>query len=136
MSKTKSLTADQIMRAADTTALVPVEVPEWGGRVYVGVMTAGEKDAYEKINYDEGRKGSRRRVRARFAALVCRDENGNRLFPDPLAEGTLAVNQLCEKSAVALDRIWEAGQSLNFLDLDAQRALAKNSAATTDSSSS
>ena len=38
-----ALTADQIL-AADDMGLKEVAVPEWGGSVFIRVMTVGERD--------------------------------------------------------------------------------------------
>jgi len=41
-----TLTRDAIL-AANDTKLVPVEIPEWGGTVYVRPMTGAERDSYD-----------------------------------------------------------------------------------------
>ena len=43
-----TLTADQIL-AADDLGLLEIAVPEWGGSVFVRVMSVGERDSYEKL---------------------------------------------------------------------------------------
>ena len=43
----KLLSRDEILAASDLTKEL-VEVPEWGGSVYVRAMTGTERDSYEE----------------------------------------------------------------------------------------
>lgn len=117
------LTRDQIMAAEDlTTEIVPV--PEWGGEVIVKALTGRERDAFEASIAGE-RSGRRvkmdlENVRARFVATCVVDEKGQPLFyPSDVA-------LLGEKSAAALQRVFEAGQRLSGLTNDDVEELAKN----------
>ena len=42
----ESLSRDQILKAADLK-VEKVDVPEWGGAIYLKVMSVGERDSYE-----------------------------------------------------------------------------------------
>ncbi|MFO8014747.1 MAG: phage tail assembly chaperone [Phycisphaerae bacterium] len=108
---------DAILAAEDTTT-ERLSVPEWGGDVYVRVMTAAERDAWENDLYARQQKGQAlKNVRARLAVRVLVDEAGRRLFSDDDAAA------LGAKSGRALDRIFEAAQRLNGLGPEDVEAL-------------
>lgn len=112
MSKTKILSAADI-RGVDDSKKELVEVPEWGGSVYVRNMTAKERDDFDASLRAEaetspaGNKGEGDNLRARLAAATCCDEAGKLLF-------TLAdVELLGQKSASALNRLFQVALRLN-----------------------
>ena len=89
-----------------------VEVPEWGGAIYVRIMTGMQRDTFEgKVLRDRenGDLGGLRGVRAWLVALTACDETGNCIFQ----LGDIA--DLGEKSSVALDRIFAVALRLNKL---------------------
>jgi len=105
------LTKDAILSAHDTK-LEKVDVPEWGGSVYVRVMSGAERDAFEEECHEPTRKGMKLRaanIRARLAVRVVCDEGGKRVFADSDAVA------LGKKSSKALDRIWEAANKLSAI---------------------
>jgi len=98
-----------------------VQVPEWGGDVYVSTLTGTQRDAFEQSM--QGKKGKLNldNVRARFAVLTIVDDQGKRLFTDA------DVKALGEKSAAALDRVFAVAQRLNgFSNSDAQEIITGN----------
>ena len=102
---------DQILGAVDLPT-VDVEVPEWGGTVRVRMMTGGERDAFEAGTITRhGRKIEQNlvNIRARLVALCVVDEKGQRLFSEADAAA------LGQKSAAALNRVFNAAQQLNAL---------------------
>ncbi len=104
-----SLNRDAIL-AADDLKRECVEVPEWGGRVYVRVMTGTERDEWERQILDSrgpDNKTNLSNARARLAILCACGEDGQRLFTDGDLE---AVG---DKSAAALERIFDAALKLN-----------------------
>jgi hypothetical protein len=114
------LTKDQILSTNDLTKEL-VEVPEWGGAVYVRTMTGAERDSFEaQILGDDYKERNYRNVRATLCSLTIVDEDGKRLFSD--AE----VTKLGAKSAAAIDRIFNVAQRLNGLSKDDVEDLAKN----------
>ena len=115
------LNAETILAAADLPREM-VTVPEWGGMVYVRTMTGGERDAWE-LSLTDGEKRNLSNVRARLAVLVMVDEFGARLFRDDQADA------LGEKSAAALDRIFDVAIRLNKLSQQDVEDLEKNSVA-------
>ncbi len=117
------LTRDQIMQADDLRTET-VAVPEWGGEVIVKALTGRERDRFEASIAGE-RQGKRvkldlENIRARFVAACVVDEAGQPLFyPSDVA-------LLGEKSAAALQRVFEVGQRLSGLSDDDVEELAGN----------
>lgn len=108
--------------AADDLPVERVEVPEWGGAVYVRTMTGTEVDEFDAWLSGRGKarheRPSDRAARGRLAALVLCDERGRRLFSDDDAA------MLGDKSGRALDRVCLAGRKLsgmNAEDLEAAK---------------
>ena len=110
------LSASQIISANDTK-VEPVEVPEWGGTVYVRVLRGTDRDQFEEwINKEKDRA-----VRCRFLVLSLCDERGSLLFtPDQ-------VSQLGEKSGDVLARVFDRAWDINYLSAKAVDALGKDS---------
>jgi len=113
-----SLTKDQIL-AADDLGLLEVEVKEWGGSVFIRVMTCGERDAYENdwvLNKSKGVEN----FRTKFLAKCLCDEKGERLFSD--AE----IEKFARKSAKVMARVWQRAMEHNALTDKDVEELAKN----------
>ncbi len=91
----------------DDSQVELVEMPEWGGSVYVKALKSADKDAFDNIISREGTDEAASNFRARFAALCVCDEHGTRLFEDEDAEA------LGKKSASALSRVFDAASKLN-----------------------
>jgi len=92
-----------------------VQVPEWGGDVYVSTLNGTQRDAFEQSMQGKKNKLNLDNVRARFAVLTLVDDKGVRLFSDADAK------VLGEKSAAALDRVFAVAQRLNgFSSQDAE----------------
>lgn len=125
LSKEAILSADDLVKEL-------VEVPEWGGAVYVRALTGAERDAFEQSMVEmrtvrQGRKQETVRemrlqnIRARLCALTICDEEGNRLFTDA------DVQALGRKSASALNRVFQVAQRLSGLTDEDVEELAGNS---------
>ena len=113
-----ALSKEQIL-AADDMGLKEVEVPEWGGNVFVRVMTVGERDSYENewiVNKNKGVEN----FRSKFLQRVLRDEKGELLFT------ASEIDLLAKKSARVITRIWEAAMKHNALSDGDVEELAKN----------
>lgn len=106
----KILTAEEILKADDSPREL-VEVPEWGGAVYVRTISGAERDQYETegISLKTGKlqREAVETTRARLVALCAVGEDGKRLFNPSDVMG------LARKSARALDRVFEAAARLN-----------------------
>lgn len=83
----RALSRDDIlgMTSAGPT-VTKLEVPEWGGHVYLREMTALERDRFEtQLASERDGKPSAMRASAtaRLVGLCVCDEKGDRLFPAP-----------------------------------------------------
>ena len=107
------LTRDQIL-SADDRRLEEVQVPEWGGSIFVRVMSGRDRDKFE-FDCQKGKEevGHVPDFRAKFVASIACDENGELLFSES------DIEQLGSKSASALDRILNRGLELAGMDPDA-----------------
>lgn len=99
------LTRDAVLTAQDLP-LEKVDVPEWGGSVYVRGMSGVDRDSFEQ-SLMVGGEFSSVNVRAKIVVRTACDENGQRIFTDADADAVGARN------AAALTRIYEAGQRLS-----------------------
>lgn len=103
------LKRDDILAAADIVTEL-VAVPEWGGEVYVKGMTGAERDKFEGgIVEMRGKSQSLNmaNVRAKLASFTICDEKGKRLFSEK------DIDALAQKSAAALQRVFEVAQRLS-----------------------
>lgn len=89
--------------AADDNKLDKVDVPEWGGSVYIKVLSGTDRDSFEESYSEQKMKN----FRSRFLVLTLCDEKGERLFTE--AE----VDELGKKSAVVLARLFDKSWALN-----------------------
>lgn len=104
-----SLTRDQILQAQDIKT-ESVDVPEWGGNVYVKGMTGAERDAFEGSIVETRGKNTHvnvRNLRAKLVAQSVCDENGEPLFTPK------DVDALGKKSAAALQRVFDVASRLS-----------------------
>ena len=101
-----SLTRDEILNSSDASeSLQEVAVPEWGGSVFVRVMSGSQRDRFEAaFTKDPGNN-----LRARMASYVIADENGKPIFTEADIVG------LGEKSASALSRVFDVAVKVNAL---------------------
>lgn len=88
-----------------------IEVPEWGGAVRLRTLTGGERDKFEADSMTMNKKGTPQmnlvNMRARLVALCAVDEGGKRMFSDS------EVTRLGSKSALAINRLFDAARKLN-----------------------
>lgn len=103
--------------AANRTEIREVAVPALGGSVFVRVITAGERDAFEAASNAEKIPT----FRARLVQLCACDENGARVF-EPAD-----VPSLSTLPAKVLDPIVKAAIEVNAMGADAVEDAAKNS---------
>ena len=117
------LTRDAILQAQDLQ-YEDVDVPEWGGTVRVRTLTGRERDAFEQSVVEQKGKNTKtnlRNIRAKLVALTVIDGEGKRMF------NTSDIELLGEKSANALDRLFDAARRLSGLRDEDVEELAKNS---------
>lgn len=102
------LNRDAILESNDLIS-EEVQVPEWGGSVFVREMSGADRDAWEASLINDKGKTNLENIRARMVSFCVVDEHGNRLFSDK------DVDLLGKKSGKALDRITSVAQRLNKL---------------------
>lgn len=112
-----ALTAEQIIAASDIETEA-VDVPEWGGKVFIHGLSAVEVDAYNRSLVVMDGKGNTTvgrldNVRASLVVRCLVDEDGVRLFEDRQAK------ELGKKSSAVIQRLWEVARRLSRMD-DAQ----------------
>lgn len=134
-----ALTKDQILQADDLPR-VRVDVPEWAPKgtpaaeafVFVRMLTASEKDAFDDENYKlKGKETivNRQHFTARLLARVLCDDNGKALF-------TLTdLAALGKKSEHVMARLEEAALKLSKMDNEAEEELADPTGVPANSSS-
>lgn len=123
MSKPTLLTKELILQVQDVQIEL-IEVPEWGGAVYVKGLTGAERDAFESTIIQQKGKSqtvNMRNVRAKLLQLTIVDDKGNRLFS---AED---IGALGSKSAKAIERLFEAASRLSGISAADAEELSKNS---------
>ena len=116
------LTRDDILRANDSQ-MEAVDVPEWGGQVLVKGLSGTERDRFEQDSIDQRGKTTKlnfTNIRARLLVLCLVDEQGNRLFQRS------DIDMLGQKSAAALNRVFEVARRLSGLNQEDVEELAEN----------
>ncbi len=113
------LTKDQILNV-DDRKYEKVEVPEWGGFVFVSVMSGWERDKYEMDMFNRSKDGESPNIRGSLCALCIVDTEGSRLF----SHGEMG--ELANKSGRALDRVFDVAQKLNGMGDEKLKELEKN----------
>ena len=125
------LSREQILSASDLK-IEEVQVPEWGGSVFVQSLNGKARDKFESTRFKL--KGDtvemiHDNTRAVLVSLCACDEAGTLLF----SEGDVAA--LGAKNAAALDRVFEVAQRLSGLrGKDVEEKLKNSAAVQTDSS--
>ena len=113
-----SLSRDAILECPDAN-IVPVEVPEWGGVVYVKELTAEERSRYDILLFKDG-KVDTDNYYARLCVFCVTDEHGNRIFSDDDAV------PLGRKSSGAVGRVFDVARKLNRIGAEEVADLEKN----------
>ena len=121
-----ALTLSEILSAKDGKT-TEVKVPEWGGSVFLRVMSGSERDEYDnclltRLAAEGKRLKENRGIRQKLLMLTLCDESGARMLATEAD-----ANKLFAKSATVLQRLFEASQSLNALNDEAVEVLGKNS---------
>ncbi len=113
------LDAAAILGASDIR-VEALDVPEWGGRVYIRTWSAADREAFETAVVDAGGKLSAGRFRATVCQLSVADAGGNLLFtPEQIPD-------LARRSAAAIQRVFQAADKLNTVTAAAQDDLQGN----------
>lgn len=110
------LSRDAILQADDLKK-EKVEVPEWGGAVFVTTLTGSARELLEAEMYSDKPD---KNVRALFCALSIVDEQGEPLFTKA------DVGRLSKKNWRALDRVFDKARELNAIGAGELEELEKN----------
>jgi len=114
----KILSRDDILSANDLPKEL-VEVPEWGGSVYVRGLNGLERDKFEISCAEQKGKNTTlnlENVRSKLLVLTICDEDGNRLFNDA------DLANFCKKSAIPISKLFDIAQRLSgLLDNDIKK---------------
>lgn len=104
----QDLTKKQIISAEDIQ-LIPIEVPEWQGTVYLKSISGKERDYFENIIFDTNSSTTVRlkNFRARFLVKSICYKDGTLIFTDEEAE-TLGA-----KNGAVIDRLYEKAQEIS-----------------------
>lgn len=103
----KALSAEQIL-AAEDRELREVEVPEWGGTVYLRTISGVERDRFEADTFRQD-KPNYENLRARYLAITLSNEDGEPLFDKK------QVAKLGHKAAPVLDRLFTEAAKMNAM---------------------
>lgn len=117
------LSRDAILQA-DDLEYEELDVPEWGGTVRVRSLSGTELDAYQaSMRLQRGNEfiANMLNIRAKLVVRAVVDEDGKRLFTDNDAPA------LGEKSAAALNRVFEVASRLSRLSEEDVEELGKGS---------
>jgi hypothetical protein len=116
-----ALNKEDIAKANDRK-LVEVDVPEWGGSVFLGKMVLSDLLAFWGENYDENGKPKKKDLDVMLDMLLksLMDKEGNRLFEDE----DRAI--LASKDSEVLARLFKECSSSVYLDPKVHEALKKN----------
>lgn len=107
-----ALNRDNIL-AANDTKIKKVDVPEWGGEVYVKSLTGSQRDSLTNI--------PREQMFIKMLVLSLVDEEGKSLgFTDA------DIPALEEKNIGVLARVFQVACSLNGMTAEAVKEAAKN----------
>lgn len=124
------LTKEQILKAPDLQ-IEKVEVPEWGGHIFVRGMTGTERDDWEQeitpnsaeqevLKKDKSKKHIISQFRSRVVCRCACDEKGSPLFTKE------DVEVLGKKSALALDKVFSTAKRLSGIGAEEQEEVEKN----------
>ena len=100
-----ALTADQIL-AADDLGLKQVAVREWGGDVFIRMMSVGERDGYERLWIGKRETGVDN-FRTEYLARVLCNDKGELLFTRE------QVSTLANKSGAVMGRLFDEALAHN-----------------------
>ena len=108
-----ALTRDQIL--ASRLKVTEIDVPEWGGSVFVRELSAKEQEMAEERVRSSGKDNA-----AWLASLTICDANGVSIFTDK------DIPELSKLSGSVLTRVILAASKLSGLDEEAVKELQKN----------
>ena len=117
----EDLTKEQILQKQDLL-IESVDVPEWGGRIYVRSLSGTEREEYEKICSDRSRSKNfdMRGLRVKLIVLSVCDKDGKRIF------GESDEAKLNKKSAAVIEKVFNAAKKASGLSDQDVKDLTEN----------
>ena len=119
-SKKKTFITAAQLTAVNDFEIEEVEVPEWGGWVYIRSLSARERDLFEGSIGAVAGKQNLANLRARLVVLCLCDEDGNRILEDDQSEF------LGAKNAQVINRLFEKARRLSGMTDKDVKELEKN----------
>lgn len=121
----KVLNKQDILQARDVVKEM-LEVPEWGGTIYIRSISAAERGLIEegaaRFKESKGKNDTfARTFTVKMVSMSVCDENGQRLFEDK------DIALLQQKNAAVISRIAEVAQRLSGFSKQDLEELEKNS---------
>jgi len=110
------LTREAIL-AADDLKRQELDIPEWGDKVFIQMMTAKDRDSFEETRQNNPYSN----LRAAMAIKTVVDQDGKRLFTDD------DLDALGAKCAKALSRVFNVAIEMNHFTEEDVQELEKNS---------
>jgi hypothetical protein len=106
MTKMPGLTADQI-RAARDYLIEPLDVPKWGGTVYLRSLSLQDARVFQNVSAAAAAGTFTTDDMVKVVAVCLCDENGTRLFDDNTVADLAAkdldvIRQLFDKAVVVI----------------------------------
>ena len=114
-----ALNKHQILGAVSSAPTLRVDVPEWGGEVFMRIMSVGERDEYEN-EWIRSKDRGMPNFRSKFLAKVLCDEAGARIFTDK------ELDELAKLPAVVMNRLWQQAMEYNALQESHTEGMAGN----------
>ncbi len=116
------LSRDAVLQKTDLKT-EKVEVPEWGGDVYVREFTQAERTEFGVESYleeDKKKTDSLKTVKIKTVIMSTVDDKGSNLFT------IKDFDILNKKSAIVIDRIWKKAWKLSGMQVGDVEKVTKN----------
>ena len=117
------LTRSMIL-ASEYPKPIEVDIPEWGGKVFIRYITADEREEWESLDWVQTANGTlkynKEHIRARFLAFCLADENGDLLFSQD------DIDVLSKQPAHIISGLYQIARQINVVGDDDILELAKN----------
>jgi hypothetical protein len=115
------LTREDILKVEDLK-VEKVEVPEWGGDIFIAEMSGDARDEFEQYAFAQsGKKTDYVHIRAALVAMCAVNEKRERLFSFE------DIKALGQKNGLILDRLFDVANRLNKIFGSQREDVAKNS---------
>jgi hypothetical protein len=113
------LDRDSIL-ASDDLPRQEVDVPEWGGSIWIRGMSGVERDSFDLAMAADRKANKVANIRAQLLVRTLCDDHGKRLFDDA------AATALGNKAGAVLDRLYDIAAALSGVGVQAEKEAAKN----------